>query len=133
MNRVRTALVGCGKVGQIHAQALASLAESEFVAVCDVDAERASAFAAQYGVRPFADVGAMLALSSVAGRRRSARRTRCTPGRRSWPPRPAFTSWSRSRWPPAWPTATPCSRRPGRTGSSWASSASGAGTSRSGA
>ena len=26
MDRVRTALVGCGKVGQIHAQALASLA-----------------------------------------------------------------------------------------------------------
>ena len=41
MNRVRTALVGCGKVGQIHAQALASLAESEFVAACDVDFERA--------------------------------------------------------------------------------------------
>ena len=37
MDRVRTALVGCGKVGQIHAQALATLAESEFVAVCDVD------------------------------------------------------------------------------------------------
>ena len=37
MNRVRTALVGCGKVGQIHAHALAALPESEFVAVCDVD------------------------------------------------------------------------------------------------
>src|SRR5690349_6650835 len=48
MDRVKTALVGCGKVGQIHAQALATLAESELVGVCDVDAARASAFAARY-------------------------------------------------------------------------------------
>ena len=34
MNTLRTALVGCGKVGQIHAAALSSLAESTFVAVC---------------------------------------------------------------------------------------------------
>ena len=33
--RIRTALVGCGKVGQIHAAALGQLPESEFVAVCD--------------------------------------------------------------------------------------------------
>ena len=52
MNRVRTALVGCGKVGQIHAQALAALAESEFVAVCDVDFQRAESFATRHGVRP---------------------------------------------------------------------------------
>ncbi len=60
MDRVRTALVGCGKVGQIHAQALGSLAESELVGVCDVDGARASAFAAQYGGRPFSDVPTML-------------------------------------------------------------------------
>jgi UDP-N-acetyl-2-amino-2-deoxyglucuronate dehydrogenase len=60
MERVKTALVGCGKVGQIHARALAGLAESELVGVCDVDAARASAFAATYGGRPFTDVAAML-------------------------------------------------------------------------
>ncbi len=38
MNAVRTALIGCGKVGQIHAAALYALPESEFVAVCDSDA-----------------------------------------------------------------------------------------------
>ena len=37
MDSVRTALVGCGKVGQIHAQGLAALPTSDFVAVCDVD------------------------------------------------------------------------------------------------
>lgn len=60
MNRVRTALVGCGKVGQIHAQALQSLPESEFVAVCDADLKRAESFAAKFNVRPFADVRTMI-------------------------------------------------------------------------
>ena len=61
MDRLRTALIGCGKVGQIHAAALLSLPESEFVAACDPQRERAEAFAALHGTRPFADVGTMLA------------------------------------------------------------------------
>ena len=65
MNRVRTAIVGCGKVGRIHAQALASLAESDFVAACDVDLERATAFASRYGVRPYDDLSRMLEESDV--------------------------------------------------------------------
>jgi predicted dehydrogenase len=65
MNRVRTAIVGCGKVGQIHAQALASLAESDFVAACDVDLQRAVAFASRYGVHPYDDVSPMLEESDV--------------------------------------------------------------------
>jgi predicted dehydrogenase len=60
MTRVRTGLVGCGKVGHIHARALASLPESEFVAVCDVDAGRAATFAETYGVTPYTDVALML-------------------------------------------------------------------------
>jgi predicted dehydrogenase len=60
MERVRTALVGCGKVGQIHAQALAALPDSDLVGVCDVDAARAAAFAARYGGQPFTDVETML-------------------------------------------------------------------------
>src|SRR5438046_9035410 len=60
MNRVRTALVGCGKVGQIHALALRTLAESELVGVCDVDTARAAAFAARYEGRPYTDVATML-------------------------------------------------------------------------
>lgn len=60
MAPVRVGLVGCGKVGTIHAAALKSLPEAEFVAACDASPERAEAFAAKYGVRPFADVSAML-------------------------------------------------------------------------
>ena len=60
MGTVRTALVGCGKVGQIHAAALRELPESEFVAVCDRDSQRASAFSARFCVRAFTDVGELL-------------------------------------------------------------------------
>ncbi len=61
MHRVRTALIGCGKVGLTHAQALATLPESHFVAACDVNFERAGVFAAQFGVKPYTDVRVMLA------------------------------------------------------------------------
>lgn len=60
MQTVRTALIGCGKVGQIHAAALSALPESELVAVCDADAARAAAFAERCGAKPFTDVGTML-------------------------------------------------------------------------
>ncbi len=60
MDRVRTALVGCGKVGQIHATALHELAESDFVAVCDSSRDRAESFAARSGARAFTDLEALL-------------------------------------------------------------------------
>ena len=60
MRCVRTALVGCGKVGQIQAEALNTLPESEFVAVCDSDQARAESFARRYQVRPFTDVSALI-------------------------------------------------------------------------
>lgn len=60
MDRVRTALIGCGKVGQIHAAALKSLPEAEFVAACDADASRADVFASTYGGRGYGDVAKML-------------------------------------------------------------------------
>jgi predicted dehydrogenase len=60
MKPIRVAVVGCGKVAGIHASALASLPEAEFVAACDVNAERANAFAAKHGVKPFTDLAAML-------------------------------------------------------------------------
>lgn len=57
---MRTALVGCGKVGQIHAAALRELPESDFVAVCDQDMKRATAFAERFGVQPFANLTDLL-------------------------------------------------------------------------
>ncbi|MBC8218040.1 MAG: gfo/Idh/MocA family oxidoreductase, partial [Planctomycetes bacterium] len=37
--RIRTAVVGAGKMGTIHAKVYDQLAQSEFVAVVDIDAD----------------------------------------------------------------------------------------------
>jgi predicted dehydrogenase len=50
MSKVRTGLIGCGKIAQTHATALKALDEADFVAVADVDEGRARAFAEQHGV-----------------------------------------------------------------------------------
>lgn len=60
MKPVRIGLIGCGKVGQIHATAIRSLPEAELTAVCDVSAERAATFASRYQARAFGDVDSML-------------------------------------------------------------------------
>ena len=60
MTKVGTALIGCGKVGDTHAQALQSLEESHFVAVYDPDRARAGAFAARYDVAAYHDLEEML-------------------------------------------------------------------------
>jgi UDP-N-acetyl-2-amino-2-deoxyglucuronate dehydrogenase len=56
---IRTGLVGCGKVGLTHAQALAALPRSRFSAVCDADTERARQFAERFGVQAYRDVEEM--------------------------------------------------------------------------
>ena len=60
MKHLRTALIGCGKVGGIHAEALSHSVLSELVGVCDRDVSRAQQFAAKYGGAPFSDVAALL-------------------------------------------------------------------------
>lgn len=60
MKPVRTALIGCGKVGGLHAAALTSLPESTLVAVCDSTPDRAEKFAARYGGRPFCDLSKLI-------------------------------------------------------------------------
>ncbi len=60
MKPVRIALIGCGKVGSIHATSLRALAEAELVAVCDASIERAQAFATKYGGQVFGDLTTLL-------------------------------------------------------------------------
>jgi predicted dehydrogenase len=62
---VRTALVGCGKVGLTHARALASLPGSELVAVCGRDRGRTERFGAAFGVAAFTDVATMVREAGV--------------------------------------------------------------------
>jgi UDP-N-acetyl-2-amino-2-deoxyglucuronate dehydrogenase len=60
MTRLRTALVGTGKVSNLHAAALSTLPESEFVAVCGTPNRGLVSFANRYGVQLFTDVGEMI-------------------------------------------------------------------------
>jgi UDP-N-acetyl-2-amino-2-deoxyglucuronate dehydrogenase len=62
---VRTALIGCGKVGHTHAQALSTLPQSDLVAVCSRSGESAERFAQQYSARAYTDVEDMLTHSTV--------------------------------------------------------------------
>ncbi len=61
MKKLRTGVIGCGKVGHTHALALASLPESEFVAVCGRTPEKARVFAEKYKVTAYTDVSQMVA------------------------------------------------------------------------
>ena len=65
MTRLRTGLIGCGKVGHPHAAALKSLPESEFVAVCARTPDKADAFASKYRVAAFSDVRQMITTAKV--------------------------------------------------------------------
>jgi UDP-N-acetyl-2-amino-2-deoxyglucuronate dehydrogenase len=58
--RLKTGIVGCGKVGGTHALAYQALPNSEFVAVCDVAPERAQGFAGKFHVHPYTDLAEML-------------------------------------------------------------------------
>jgi predicted dehydrogenase len=60
MDRLKTAVVGYGKVAHTHAEALAAIPESELVAVCGRDAARARAFAERYRIAPFTSVEEMV-------------------------------------------------------------------------
>jgi UDP-N-acetyl-2-amino-2-deoxyglucuronate dehydrogenase len=48
--KVRTGIIGCGKIARTHAHALSTLEESSFAAVCDAVRERAQALASEFGV-----------------------------------------------------------------------------------
>lgn len=51
--RLRTAIIGCGKVGHTHALALQQLPQSQLVAVYDVMLERAREYAEKYQVSAY--------------------------------------------------------------------------------
>jgi predicted dehydrogenase len=49
MSAIRTAVIGTGKMGSIHAKVYSQMAESDLVAVVDTDEARAQAMGRQYG------------------------------------------------------------------------------------
>jgi predicted dehydrogenase len=65
METLKTAIVGCGKVGHLHAKALRHAPESVFVAVCGRDLARTQQFAALYKVKAYCDVEEMISNEGV--------------------------------------------------------------------
>jgi predicted dehydrogenase len=63
--RLRTAIVGCGKVGATHVLAYQALPNSEFVSVCDVAPDRAQGFADKFRVKGYTDLAEMLEREKV--------------------------------------------------------------------
>ncbi len=61
---LRAAVIGCGHVGAIHAEALATHGRVELVAVCDPQPDRADALAHRWGAQAFRDFQTLLALTS---------------------------------------------------------------------
>lgn len=57
---VRYAIVGCGVIGPVHADAVVRHPSAELVGVCDVLKERADACAGRFGGRAYADCAEML-------------------------------------------------------------------------
>lgn len=58
--RVRVAVVGCGRCAQDHLQAYQRLEEADIVAVADINEQQAASVAAQFGCKPYGDYRGML-------------------------------------------------------------------------
>jgi predicted dehydrogenase len=58
--KIRTAVVGAGKMGAIHAKVYDQLPQSDFVAVVDIDAKRAKRLAKKYSTEAFTDCADIL-------------------------------------------------------------------------
>lgn len=57
---LKTAVVGVGKVTDLHARALVNLKESQFTAVCGRSREKTANYAARYGIKAYTDVAVMV-------------------------------------------------------------------------
>ena len=60
MDKIHTAVIGAGKMGAIHAKVYDQLPQSDFVAVVDVDRDKAEHLANRYGCCAFTDCADIL-------------------------------------------------------------------------
>ncbi len=65
MKKLKTAILGCGKVAHIHAAGLQKIEESDFTAVWSRTPEHAERFAEQYKVKAYSDIKTMVAEAGV--------------------------------------------------------------------
>ena len=60
MGKIRTAVIGCGKVGHFHAKAFSEIPGSEFVACLSRNQDKADDFASNYGIKGYTDLERMV-------------------------------------------------------------------------
>ncbi len=60
-SKLRFGIIGCGVIGQIHAEAIATLPDAQLVAVADIVPALAQKLAEAFHVTPYSDVEQMLA------------------------------------------------------------------------
>lgn len=65
MKKLNSAIIGCGSIHTVHAEALVSSAHANLYAVCDIDEARASNSAEKYNCRAFSDYHEMLNDSNI--------------------------------------------------------------------
>lgn len=65
IEKLKTAIVGLGKVADLHATALVKLKGSQFTAVCSSKKEKADLFAKKYNVKAFTDVSEMVTKENI--------------------------------------------------------------------
>jgi len=65
MEKLRAAIVGCGKVGHFHAKAFGNMDSVELTAVCGRDLSKTKDYAKQYGVKAYDNVEQMIKDSSI--------------------------------------------------------------------
>lgn len=58
--KLRFAIIGCGRIAPKHAESIVALDEAELVAVCDIVPEKAQAFADKYKAKPYVSYEEML-------------------------------------------------------------------------
>jgi len=65
MRKIKTGIIGAGKIGHVHAAALMANPKSAFTAVLGRTESKTNAFAEQYGVKGYTDLDAFLEESGV--------------------------------------------------------------------
>lgn len=60
MEKIRTAIIGCGKVGHFHAQAYQACPDSELAACCGRSPDKVQEFAKKYDIKPYTDLERMI-------------------------------------------------------------------------
>jgi UDP-N-acetylglucosamine 3-dehydrogenase len=65
MKKLGVAVIGTGFWGRNHARLYKELAETELLAICDIDADRAQSVAKQFGTKAYTNLGNMLKNSSI--------------------------------------------------------------------